>query len=82
MTRLQLLLVAAALPFFTACTSDGDTAAEPVAAAVEGESGEELDPNDPNVLVCPVTGVMQRIDDEDGEAGHGEADHGEMHDQN
>ncbi len=61
-----LVLIAPA--FLTSCASDrggvdvdrvGDASVDAAAEEVE-----ELDPNDPNVMVCPVTGVMQRIDDE------------------
>ena len=69
MTRLSIAVAASLLPFLAACASDGDHVQEPVSAEVSGEAEEELDPNDPNVLMCPVTGVMQRID-EDAD-GHG-----------
>lgn len=72
MKKSLLILTTLALPL-VACTSP-ETTSEPVDAMVSAEeTEEELDPNDPNVLVCPVTGAMQRLEPGD-EGYHGTAD--------
>ena len=55
--RPPLLLV----PLLAACASNDSATPEPIAPAqAEASVGtQELDPNDPNVEVCPVTGAMQ-----------------------
>ncbi|MEM6674317.1 MAG: hypothetical protein AAF726_15840 [Planctomycetota bacterium] len=81
MLRIKIA-AALALPLAVACTTP-EQASEPVepqAAATpttEGsETAEVLDPNDPDVLVCPITGAMQRKSDADGDV-HGEDGHGD-----
>lgn len=67
------------LPFLVGCESTrgvqtSDTA-EMQASTEEVEVA--LDPNDPNVMVCPVTGAMELIDNDES-GGHGDMDeHGE-----
>ena len=80
MTRSKTLLALLALPLVTACTNP-EKADEPVQAQVDGDV-QELDPNDPNVMQCPVTGALQLKSDADGST-HGDMEmHGETHDQN
>ena len=69
--RRRATALALAVPFvLSACVTGEKDTAEPIetgeAATEETAPEEELDPNDPNVLVCPVTGIMQRIDDDAG----------------
>jgi hypothetical protein len=80
MTRIKTACAALVIPFFLAsCVTDRTQESAESMATMEAsteEMTEELDPNDPNVMVCPVTGQMQRIDDADaGEGPHrGDAD--------
>lgn len=66
MTRIKIALAALAVPFLLgSCVTDRtDTTSETIVTgeASTDEVEEELDPNDPNVLQCPVTGALQRID--------------------
>jgi len=71
MNRSKTLLAALALPLFVACTSP-ETTEEPVNVQVEADA-QELDPNDPNVEQCPVTGALQLKSDADGST-HGQMD--------
>ena len=76
MRHSKTLLTAALVSLLAAC-SNPEKAAEPVNAEVatsDAEETVELDRNDPNVLVCPVTGAMQ-LKDADGDSAMGE-DHG------
>ena len=58
-----LILGALALPL-VAChgPEKGAERLDSDASVATEEVQEELDPNDPNVLVCPVTGAMQRLE--------------------
>lgn len=81
MIRSTTILSALALSFLAACTSP-EKADEPVSAQVttDGESvEEELDPNDPNVQQCPVTGALSRIDPDAEGSVHGEGMSGDEH---
>lgn len=84
MSKTLQILAGSALFLTASCTSTENSAApvesgEGVQASTETvEEGadaapaeEELDPNDPNVMVCPVTGIMQRVDDPDSAGHHG-----------
>ncbi len=63
MTRNILIVSILVAPFLGSCKSTNSDPAEPLDAMVSTEEVEEtLDPNDPNVMVCPVTGAMERID--------------------
>ncbi|MEM9381521.1 MAG: hypothetical protein AAGB93_16320 [Planctomycetota bacterium] len=75
MRHSKTLLTVALVSLVAAC-SNTEKAAEPVNAEVASDPAEtqELDPNDPNVLQCPVTGALQ-LKDADGEHAMGE-DHG------
>ncbi|MEM1448446.1 MAG: hypothetical protein AAF957_11965 [Planctomycetota bacterium] len=75
MRHSKTLLTAALVSLLAAC-SNPEKAAEPVNAEVasSGAETQELDPNDPNVLVCPVTGAME-LKKPEGEEAVGE-DHG------
>ncbi len=80
MIRSTTILSALALSFLAACTSP-EKAEEPVSAQVttDGETvTEELDPNDPNVEQCPVTGALKRIDPDAEASAHGEGMEGDM----
>ncbi len=56
--RLRLTLLA--LPLAVACASNEASTTEPVATETKASvEAQQLDPNDPNVEVCPVTGAMQ-----------------------
>ena len=82
MPKTLQILAGSALVLTASCTSTKNSAT-PIEAGddvqasteqVEETSSDEaapeaLDPNDPNVMVCPVTGIMQRVDDPDS-AGH------------
>ena len=63
MKKSILILGAAVLPL-VACNGPekGTERLDSDASAATDEVQEELDPNDPNVLVCPVTGAMQRLE--------------------
>lgn len=63
MKKSILILGAVALPL-VACNGPekGAERLDSDASAATEEVQEELDPNDPNVLVCPVTGAMQRLE--------------------
>lgn len=78
MKNTLLSLPIALLPLLAACTSPEKTTADPADAMVStDETEEQLDPNDPNVMVCPVTGAMQRIQPgEDGYHETGDRDDG------
>lgn len=63
MTRNILIVSILAAPFLGSCKSTSADSPEPIDAMVSTDEVEEtLDPNDPNVMVCPVTGAMERID--------------------
>ncbi len=56
----QALLALLALPIFVACASNETSAPAPVGTEVKASvETQELDPNDPNVEQCPVTGALQ-----------------------
>lgn len=56
--RLSLALLA--LPLAAACASNETSTTESLASDTKASvETPELDPNDPNVEVCPVTGAMQ-----------------------
>jgi hypothetical protein len=56
----RLSLAFLALPMVAACASNETATPEPVATDTKASvDTQELDPNDPNVEVCPVTGAMQ-----------------------
>ena len=56
--RLRLTLLA--LPLAVACASNETSTTEPLATETKASvEAQQLDPNDPNVEVCPVTGAMQ-----------------------
>ncbi|MEO1698233.1 MAG: hypothetical protein AAFU73_13120 [Planctomycetota bacterium] len=64
MRATSTLLLAASVSVLAACTTPKGS--EPVdAASAEAAVEETLDPNDPNVMVCPVTGAMERLDPSD-----------------
>lgn len=64
MTRIKIACAALAVPFLLgSCVTDrAETTSETMATmeASADEMEEELDPNDPDVLQCPVTGALQR----------------------
>jgi len=63
MNRNILFVSILSASFLASCKSTNADTAEPMDAMVSTEEVEEtLDPNDPNVMVCPVTGAMERID--------------------
>lgn len=75
MTRIKIACAALAVPFLMAsCVTDrSQESAETLdtMSVSTDEVTEELDPNDPDVMVCPVTGQMQRKSDAGG-ATHGD----------
>ena len=80
MTRIKIACAALAVPFLLgSCVTDrAETTSEPLATmeASADELEEVLDPNDPDVLQCPVTGALQRRSDVDAgaEEHHGGTD--------
>lgn len=65
MTRNILIVSILAAPFLGSCKSTSADSAESLDAMVSTEEvAETLDPSDPNVETCPVTGAMRRIDAE------------------
>lgn len=64
MTRIKIVYAAFAIPFLLgSCVTDrAETTSESLTTieASTDEIEEELDPNDPDVLQCPVTGALQR----------------------
>ena len=78
MTRIKIACAALAVPFLMAsCVTDRshesadsmntiEVSTDQVTEASTDEVIEELDPNDPDVMVCPVTGQMQRKSDASG----------------
>ncbi len=78
MTRIKIACAALAVPFFLAsCVTDRTEESSEKMATMEAsaeEMEEELDPNDPDVLVCPVTGVMSKKSDATGDGAHHDGD--------
>lgn len=76
MTRIKIACAALAVPFLMAsCVTDRSQESAETMNTMEAsadEMAEELDPNDPDVLVCPVTGQMQRKSDAMGDSTHGD----------
>lgn len=70
MKRPLLCLALISLPFAAACASSEPSMSDPVGtdpkASVETQ---ELDPNDPNVEQCPVTGALQ-LKSDSGKSSH------------
>lgn len=64
MSRIQFAAAALSVPFFLAsCVTDRSQESTESLETMEAsadELEEELDPNDPDVMVCPVTGAMER----------------------
>ncbi len=66
--RLSLALLA--LPLAAACASNEASSPEPMATSAEARvETQELDPNDPNVEQCPVTGALQ-LKSDSGKSSH------------
>lgn len=78
MKKTILILSAAVLPLVACNTPEqGAERLDADASVATDELEEELDPNDPNVLVCPVTGAMQRLEPgDDGYHATGDRDDG------
>ncbi|QDV08893.1 hypothetical protein Poly30_44480 [Planctomycetes bacterium Poly30] len=72
MTRIKIALAALAVPFLMAsCVTDRSQESAETMEVSTDEVVEELDPNDPDVMQCPVTGALQRRSDTDGST-HGD----------
>ena len=86
MTRTKFACAALAVPFLlAACVTDRTEESSESLATMEAstqemaeEMGAELDPNDPDVLVCPATGQMVRKSASGGEGGHHSGDESGM----
>ncbi len=67
-SRLSLALLA--LPLAVACASNEAPTTEPVATETKASvEAQQLDPNDPNVEQCPVTGALQ-LKSDSGKSSH------------
>ena len=75
MTRIKIAIAALAVPFLMAsCVTDRSQESAETMEVSTDEVVDELDPNDPDVMQCPVTGALKRKSDAGGSTHGGGAD--------